>query len=64
MDLNSLSPELKEKVAECKSSEELMKLAMDEGMELTDEQLEAVAGGDCSGWIDKTDCGVENCNSY
>ena len=40
-----LSPELKAKVAECKSAEELAKLAKAEGVELTDEQLEALSGG-------------------
>lgn len=36
------------KVKACKSSEELLKLAKDEGIELTSEQLEAINGGACS----------------
>lgn len=36
-----------EKVRSCKSSEELLKLAKAEGVELSDEQLEAVSGGAC-----------------
>ena len=33
------------KVKECKSQEELLKLAKEEGVELTDEQLKIVSGG-------------------
>ena len=35
------------KVEACKSSEEIIELAKAEGIELTDEQLEAVSGGNC-----------------
>ena len=45
MNLDNLSPELKAKALECKTSEEFLKLAENEGMELSDEQLEAVSGG-------------------
>ena len=41
--LNSFSDEMKEKVAACKTQEELEALLKDSA--LTDEQLEAVAGG-------------------
>ena len=43
--LNGLSDEQIAKVKECKNHEELLKLAKKEGIELTDEQLEAVSGG-------------------
>ena len=33
------------KVKACKSQEEILKVAKEEGLELTDEQLEAVSGG-------------------
>lgn len=47
--LKGLSEEQIAKIRECKSQEELLKLAKEEGIELTDEQLEAVSGGDaCS----------------
>ena len=46
--LKGLSPEQIEKVKDCKSSEELLQLARDEGVQLTDEQLNAVSGGFCS----------------
>ncbi len=45
--LKGLSEEQIKKVEECKSSEEILALAKAEGMELTDEQLEAVSGGGC-----------------
>lgn len=41
-----MNPELKEKARACHSAEELLELAKEEGMELSDEQLEAVAGGE------------------
>ena len=45
--LQGLSEEQIKKVEACKSSEEVLNLAKAEGMELTDEQLEAVSGGGC-----------------
>ena len=40
------NPELQEKLKACASADELVALAAEEGVELTDEQLEMVAGGD------------------
>ncbi len=40
-----LTPEQMEKAKACKNANELVELATAEGVELTDEQLEAVAGG-------------------
>ena len=52
MDFNDLTPEQQEKARACKTPGELIELAKSEGVELTDEQLECVAGGwagdDCS----------------
>ena len=45
MDFESLPPELKEKARSCESASELLALVEREGIELTDEQLEAVSGG-------------------
>jgi len=45
MKFEDLSPELQEKARACKSNEELLKLAAEEGMTLTDEELEEIAGG-------------------
>ena len=46
--LNGLTKEQIAKVKACKNGEELLKLAKEEGIELSDEQLEAVNGGACS----------------
>ncbi len=46
--LKGLSKEQIAKVRACKSQEKLINLAKGEGVELTDEQLEAVNGGGCS----------------
>lgn len=43
--LNGLTEEQVAKVKACKSQEEILKVAKEEGIELTDEQLEAVSGG-------------------
>ena len=45
--LKGLTEEQIAKVKACKSQEELLALAKEEGIELTDEQLEAVSGGFC-----------------
>ena len=51
---DGLSDEMKAKVTECKTSEDLIALAKTEGVELTDEQLDAISGGDsfwsCDGY--------------
>ena len=57
----NLSEDLKAKVANCKTGEELVSLAEKEGIELTDEQVDAISGGsiwsdmkegaDGSGWF-------------
>ena len=46
--LIGLTEEQIAKVKACKNQEEILKLAKEEGIELTDEQLEAVSGG-CGG---------------
>lgn len=45
MKQEDLSPELREKVLACKTPEELIDLARESGIDLTDEQLEAISGG-------------------
>ena len=42
-----ISEELINKAKACKSPEEIFALAKEEGIELTEEQLEAVSGGYC-----------------
>ena len=59
--LKGLTEEQKNKVKECKSSEEILALAKAEGVTLTDEQLEAVSGGACIECIIKCPkCGSGN----
>ena len=43
--LKGLSEEQIAKIKACKTQEEMLSLAKEEGIELTDEQLEAVSGG-------------------
>ena len=45
MSFDDLTPEQLEKARACATPEELLELAKQEGFELTDEQLESVAGG-------------------
>ena len=45
MNFEDLTEEQKKKVRECKTSEDLLALAKEEGYELSDEELESVAGG-------------------
>lgn len=46
--LKGLTEEQIAKVNACKNQDELLALAKEEGIELTDEQLEAVSGGFCT----------------
>ena len=46
---SDLTPEQMEKARACKDASELVALAQTEGIELTDEQLDAVSGGS---WYD------------
>lgn len=64
--LEGLSEEQIAKVKECKNQEELLALAKREGIELTDEQLEAVSGGSiCSSpTFTCPECGSTNVSSY
>ena len=41
-----MSPELQEKLKAAKTAEELVDLAREEGVELSDEQLDSIAGGE------------------
>lgn len=57
--LKGLSEEQIAKLKACKTTEETLAIAKEEGIELTDEQLEAVTGG--CGFVDPTNC--PKCNS-
>lgn len=54
--LKGISEEQLERARACKSTEELLALAKAEGVELTDEQLEAVNGGGCVAQPDPQPC--------
>ena len=60
MDFDNLTEEQKAKARECKTPEELMELAQAEDIELSDEQLEFIAGGG-SGWDDVCGCTDYGC---
>ena len=45
MKLEDISPELQGRLKACETPEELMELVKEEGIELADEELEGVAGG-------------------
>ena len=62
MNIEDLSLELQEKAKACKTPEELLSLAKEEGVELADETLEAIAGG--SSWSCITDCGSNKCTDH
>jgi len=60
--LEGLSPELKQKAPACKTAEDVLELAKQEGYELSDDQLEAVSGGmtwDCLNYCRRDTCPEE-----
>ena len=50
MNFEELTEDQKARARACKSPEELLELAKSEGVELGDEELEAVNAGMVSGW--------------
>ena len=59
--LKGLSEEQIAKLNECDSAEEILSLAKAEGVQLSDEQLEAVSGGGCFSGTEKClECGSED----
>ena len=70
--LKGLSEEQIAKVKACKNQEEMLQLAKAEGIELTEEQLEAVTGGRCTSSTKCPNCGCRsfdwgesnNCRKY
>ena len=55
---DDLTPEQREKVKDCKTLEDILALAQEEGYEISDEELAAISGGDIKwGYCgDKTTC--------
>ena len=59
MNIDELTPEQQEKANACKTAEELVALAKEEGIELSDDDLEQISGG--GAWKDATDSYKGNC---
>ncbi len=62
MRYEDLSPEQLEKARACKTPEELLALAKEEGYDLTEEQLQGISGGwscSCDGYTDP--CQTKGC---
>ena len=63
MDFEDLkNPELQEKLKSVKTGEELAALAAENGIELSDEQVEAVSGGDNEWYCPCNQPGAYSCN--
>jgi len=58
--LKGLADEQIAKVKACKSQDELLALAKEEGIELSDEQLSAVSGGGCFSTNGCPNCGSDD----
>lgn len=58
MGFEDLSPELREKAKACKTPEEMLALAKEEGYKLSDEEMEGIAGGywSCESFMLNPDC--------
>ena len=61
--LKGLTEEQVARIKSCKNSDEVLSLVKKEGIELTDEQLEAVSGGSCEGDVTNTPKVCPNCGS-
>ena len=55
MNFENMAPELIEKIKACKTEEELFELAKQEGFELTEDELNGIAGGLVGGCLKLTD---------
>lgn len=69
MDFDSLNPEQQEKVLNARTPEEIVALAKEEGYELSDEELDGIAGGMmwgdvCVGVACKVCRGYKGCKCY
>ena len=56
MNIEDLTPEQRAKAMACESAEELVKLAEEFGVTLSDEQLDAISGGMDWGTCSKDEC--------
>ena len=63
MSFEDLDPKLIEKAKACKTAEDLVALVGEEGVELTNEQIEAISGGGDE-WYSLCDDNEGNCPKY
>ena len=65
MNFEGLSPELQDKAMACKTPEEMLALAKEEGYELSDDELDGIAGG-ADFWDTECDsyCVGDTCSKY
>lgn len=59
MNFEDLTPEQQRRARECKKPEDILALAKEEGYELSDEELDSVAGGVL--WFDDCDADTGGC---
>ncbi|MBP3885196.1 MAG: Nif11-like leader peptide family natural product precursor [Olsenella sp.] len=69
MNLEDLTPEQQERARACKTPEEILALAKEEGYELSDEELDSISGGMmwgdvCVGVACKVCRGYKGCKVY
>ena len=62
--LRGLTEEQIAKLKECKGQEEILAAAKEEGIELTDDQLEAVSGGGCAMFTRCPRCNSDQVDYY
>ena len=62
--LKGLSEEQIAKVKSCKNQDELLKVAREEGVELSEEQLSAVSGGGCFSTNKCPKCGSDEYHKF
>ena len=60
MNIEDLTPEQRAKAMECKTAEELIELAEQSGVTLTEEQLDALSGGYDWGECTKNSCQTDS----
>ncbi|MBE6472053.1 MAG: hypothetical protein E7Z99_00515 [Coriobacteriaceae bacterium] len=62
MKFEELTLKQQEKVRTCRNADDLRRLAEEEGVELSDEQIEAISGGSWGGLVSCPVCGGSNVN--
>ena len=61
MNLDDLTPEQKQRAKELKTPEELIAFTEEVGLELSSEELEAIAGGEIYDQCDTLNCKKDSC---